>query len=137
LGDYLFSVTEEFFFSALALLLLLDLEVRLIKLVQAQSRSLQVDFRACCDDIGRVDPSQRNAIDFEGTGHKNGVGNLFEQNNSLSTITSGENNAHSSRCQLSKISTLLANGGKRRGEGTVQKSGISWVSASCGLSWVA
>jgi hypothetical protein len=53
--------------------------------------ALQVDGGGGCDDIAGVDPSQRNAVDFERTGDKeNTLGKVLQENDTLAAETTSE-----------------------------------------------
>lgn len=88
----LLPLLEEGLFPTLILFLLprkISLLAHLLHRILVDT--LQIHLYGRCDDIARIDPPQRNAIDFERTGdQEDALREVFEEYDALAAETAGE-----------------------------------------------
>lgn len=91
------STIEEFLFVAL-LLRLFPSEVGIIELAYINTRD--IDLGRGSDDISGIDSADRDTVDFEGASNKeNTLGEGLQQNNTLSTKSTSEDNEDGTRLE--------------------------------------
>ena len=107
------ALLEESGLTLLLGLLVLGEVASLASLLQdTLINALDIQLGRCSDDIASVHPSQRNAVDFEWTGHKeNTLGKVLEEDNALAAEATSEEDddgSGSERCSGLRIARCLA-----------------------------